>query len=142
VLDCGGTLRDVAFALKRASLLVGPVPLAALLGSLSQTQVEVTTLALVVPHMLVDRFMADRERTEVPETAADLFWAVVLHEEPLNHGPLGGAEVLVASRSRSPSVRVLLRAVGAVAPVGARGVSPKLADDRAPVSTHNASDRR
>ena len=94
-LHGGGALSDVALAGQAATLLLGAVAFA-ISDRLAKVLPQGAACFAVLLHSTVDRLVADLEKPEELQPAADLFGAEPVAQKHLDQFPLDCAELAIA----------------------------------------------
>ena len=133
--------RDRTLAGQSSAAVIVAVALSPFLERLAKVRVEIPAISTIVPDVLVDRFMADREELESPQHSGHLLWAELPLQQlpddlPLIHGELG----LLASPSSATSNH-LTGMECPVFPIGRVGIAPDLTGNRARTSAQLSSNR-
>ena len=126
------SLGDVPFAGYFASFFMGAVSLP-ILRSLAQVPIESSSPSLVLPDVLVDRFMAHAEQVIASQKAADLLGAEILSDELFDQLPVFRCQSTVARGAFPPSAGLFLRSAVAIAAVISTAIALELSIDRAAV---------
>lgn len=138
-LGCAGPLADVSFTGQATAAVIGAIALASLLSCAAQIRVEGATETAILPDMLIDGFMADRELPVAAQVAGDLFWAPLASQQGFDEFEIGAGEVLIASRARATTVGFLDGLARPVVPP-AGAVSLEFSRDRAAMPPERTGD--
>ena len=134
VLRPGRSIRDRALAGKPSPAVVMPVAFPALLDSLAKVRVEASSMAAVIPDVLVDRLVADGQLPEPPEETGDLFRTEFAREQAPDEPPFLHAVAGALSRTTPPAAGHATGMQGLVAAVGRIGVAADFTGYRARAS--------
>jgi hypothetical protein len=99
-------------------------------------------MAFVTPDVLVDGFVADPKQAKASENATHLLRAQVSTKQHLDEAPMLSGEVTVTARSRSTTVRGLLRALVSIRAVRVGCVPAELTANGAAVPAEHVRDLR